>query len=184
MRKIMKHAIVSTMLFMVFLLNPRMMSAIDCDRLADRVSMDTAKVLEEKYHVQLIGTGGGAMHGVEQLSLSFEISPPVSIHQARKIAVDSAEIFLGKINSDKALRPYLAEYPFPVSRINLNFFVKNASMYKTSETLSVFGLVFCRKRKQMMVDYAVYDKEMVSKEVLVERYEEAKHKITQEGTAP
>jgi len=93
------------------------------DILMDQVSVKTADELQEKYGLELGGAGGGAMEVVRLFSLSFDVYHFVTLEEARFLLVKSAETLLKNINSCKEIRPYLIEYPFPLSGIEINLIV-------------------------------------------------------------
>ena len=158
--------------FCLIIFSCNFMLAIDKDDLSNRVKSEAARELISKYPLKLVGFGGGAVYGVRVLSLSFEVKKNVTIDEARKLILDCAEIFLEKINNDHEIRPYLSEYPYPVSRIKLRFFVTPLPPFVGKSNLSTFGIYHIPRKKQTFLDYNV-DDDPVLKEIFSETYEEA-----------
>lgn len=75
--------------------------------------------IKNSYDVRFLSSGGSTLGGVRNFSFSFEVSKPISINEARMLAVSSIEIALRTINSCAEIRPYLVEYPFPPSKLNI-----------------------------------------------------------------
>ncbi len=156
----------------LLLLSSNSGGAVDKDWMANKVSREAVKILTNKYPLKLSGFGGGAIYGINVLSLSFNVEKNVSIAEARKLILDCAEVFLNEINSDQEIRPYLSEYPYPVSRIKLTFFVRPPPPFLEEGKLSCFSIRFSPRQKQTYLDYDE-TKEGRLKEVLCETYEEA-----------
>ncbi len=84
--------------------------------------------IQAKYDVRIGSYGGGCLHAVDEFSLGLEVDKKLSIEEARKILVGCAEMMLKTINTDRAIRPYLREYPFPDTKIFLYvYFRENES---------------------------------------------------------
>lgn len=92
-------------------------------QISDQLSNKTAKILEEKYHLNLIGTGGGLFKCVNMLSLSFNIQGSLSKDDLRKILIDGVNTFLNEINNDINIRPYLKRYPFLAEDVEIKLFI-------------------------------------------------------------
>jgi len=104
-----------------------------------------------------IGSGGRMPHNVEEIEVLFVVNRKVDVEEARKIEVYGIQKLLNKINSHKKIRPFLKEYPFNTSRVDvsLSFQTKNSEYYYEGSVATVFlakNKIFYRtaeKRKRM-----------------------------------
>ena len=116
------------MTVLLFLLSGVSLSAaVDFRDSLAAVSRQTALEIESTYNVTPCGFGSGALFGVELVYLSFDVKRPLAIDEARAMVLGSLAIYEKALNSNKAIRPYLEEYPFPPERIKLAFFVQNSA---------------------------------------------------------
>ncbi len=130
--------------------------------------------IETKYHATPCGSGGGTMYGVQSTMIAFNIEGPVSLEQARAIIVDSTEMYREELNSNKALRPYLAEYPFPVSKTEVEFYPINPKDAKN--IISSFGISE-RRDGEVYITYHLRDENSKSKKVIEETYQQAVERL-------
>ncbi len=110
--------------------------------------------IESKYHASPCGQGGGRMFGIQSCMIAFNIPGPVTIEQARAILVGATEVYREELNSNKAIRPYLEEYPFPVSRTEVEFYPINP---KDDHFISSFGITTSRDGKVYITYYKQND---------------------------
>jgi hypothetical protein len=104
----------------------------DYEKLADKITVSTAKKLKEEKGLILIGTGGRMMEDIEMMSMGFEYHEDVDIDQARKLLIDSAAEYLSKINADEKIRPYLHNYPFTRENIKIEIYFRDTDNTKSS----------------------------------------------------
>lgn len=71
-------------------------------------------------NLRLDGYGGTMMEHVQQITLAFTSRDEVDVAQARDRLVACAVELLQRINNDKEMRPYLAEYPCQPKGIELS----------------------------------------------------------------
>lgn len=98
------------------------------EQVVGNVLQKIAKQLEIKYFMQAVGTNVGMPSGiVKLLGLDFRVYRVLTKEEARKILIESAELFLAVVNSDEAIRPYLKNYPFTRDNINIVLFITESS---------------------------------------------------------
>ncbi len=145
------------------------------------VIFDTASYIQKQYGLQAGGFGGGARNGVAHLSLDFLVSKDLTAEEAKRLLVICVEAFLNNINSDKALRPLLVEYPFPPSRISLSLLIESGKKdheVAPGDLLSCSlysGTVVCATLRER-TSFITVDKEIYYKET----YEKAKRIVDNE----
>ncbi len=62
---------------------------------------------------------GGSMSGeIRSFDLAIASSKPLQISEGRALLLRAFQRFLASVNEDQALRPHLAEYPFPAASID------------------------------------------------------------------
>ena len=102
-------------------------TSIYCDppNYEECTNLITENVISEfykRYPITIHGFGGSAMDVVRELFLAFLTLKPFTLEEARELVINCTEIYLCNINSNQGLRPYLIEYPFPSSGIQLDFY--------------------------------------------------------------
>ncbi len=108
-------------------------------RYANQLTKTILPVLQEEFNLFCDGTGG-SMHSniVSSIYLSFYTDRRASVEEAKELLVRATEKFLEVINANENIRPYLAEFPFPPSRVNLSisFNIDNKCEYYADGTIS------------------------------------------------
>ncbi len=94
---------------------------IDCEYMS-HLQQRVIQEICSKYDCSCCGTGGAAFYDVDRIFLSFQFDRIYSEVEFRIMAVDVANLFIGIINKDKIIRPYLRRYPATISTIRLGFF--------------------------------------------------------------
>lgn len=79
--------------------------------------------LADKYHMHLIGIGGGMADKVNVLYLSYQMQGPRSKEELRGILVDCVETLLKAFNNSQELRPHLKNYPFTANEVEIAIFL-------------------------------------------------------------
>ncbi len=77
------------------------------------------KIIEQKTNLICSGTGCRVPHDIEEIGVSFICYEKIDIGKARKLEIETIELLSKIINSNKVIRPYLREYPFPPKRIDI-----------------------------------------------------------------
>ncbi len=144
-----------------------------------KTEAQTIKSLESTYKMKLLGTGGSAMYGIDKVALSFSLDRPISIEEARSIVVGSAAQYIKNINNDKALRPYLEEYPFRADRVDLSFFVTIDKKLQNPKFISAFSLYCGGNVKVPTIKYVFENEKEERVDVVKETYDEAKERINE-----
>jgi hypothetical protein len=142
-----------------------------------QVEKETVKRLESTYKMDASGGGGGAMYGINTVMLAFTIERPVTIDEARAILVGSMELYLENINKNKAIRPYLEEYPFNPSRIELEFYVRTKEKNKNEQHLALFSIFCGGNIKTPTIEYEIRNEKGRVVEELRETFNEAKERL-------
>ncbi len=92
----------------------------------ENVLYQSAKLLEKKYNVSAMGSGGSIPEGViKKFTLSFQKKGILTKEQCRKLLIAMVADFLQLINNNKEVRPYLYKYPFEAKDININLFIRD-----------------------------------------------------------
>ncbi|MCH9612751.1 MAG: hypothetical protein S4CHLAM102_12480 [Chlamydiia bacterium] len=143
------------------------------ERIVDKVLLKAAKTIEREIGINCIGTGGGTMHGVEMLALSFQQRGELDVVSARKKVVQAGEIFLEEINSCKDLQKYLKPCPFTEQNIEIFVFIVDVDRNNLP-----YDKLQCASLIKGMLEYENHSPDrnrlcMVEKET----YEEARKKV-------
>ncbi len=88
-------------------------------KLSKKIFFDYARDVKREYNLNLSKVGGAMMHDVKQVFAGFTGVRSVTHEEARRLYVEVLEGFLDRYNSSEEIRPYLHDYPFGVSNIEL-----------------------------------------------------------------
>jgi hypothetical protein len=72
-------------------------------KLADQITLKTAKELRKEDGLILVGTGGRMMHDIQMMAMSFDVYHEVDLSEARRLLVHAVEKYLSAINSDEKI---------------------------------------------------------------------------------
>ncbi len=92
-------------------------------KIAAEITANTAKKLEKEKKLYLIGTGGGMMHDIRMMAMSFQFLQEVDLQTARELIVYTVREYLADINDNETVRPYLHNYPFTAKDIKIRIWV-------------------------------------------------------------
>ncbi len=79
--------------------------------IVDKITDEYKKNVILNHNLVLLGEGGGMMGDIQRTSLTFKKYDSLDIRKVRELAVELEEQYLKMINEDKAVRPYLHNYP-------------------------------------------------------------------------
>lgn len=96
----------------------------DKEKVCNQVIKRSALMIQAELNLSFCGSGGQIMHGVQMLSLSFNCHRHLTIEEARKLIVNTVEIFKEDMNHKLKIRPYLCNYPFQPGNIMLLIFIQ------------------------------------------------------------
>lgn len=92
----------------------------------DNVLVQSAKVLEKKYNVSAMGSGGSAPMGViSNFTLSFQKNAVLNKEECRKLLLAMGNDFLDLVNSNQEVKPFLYKYPFEAKDVCVTLFFNN-----------------------------------------------------------
>ena len=133
-------------------------------KLADKITFDAIKKIERLKYLKLIGHGGSMMSNIKVISLHFYCYHSASIGEARDLLMEVANTLVDAFNTNEEVRPYLSNYPFELSNIDISIvFAKENNTYQDPPSLSS---VFTSKSK---IYYYCYNKQQ---DRLIDFYEE------------
>jgi len=95
------------------------------NRLIRELQKSYATRMHEQANLQCTMTGTGGTKGLDELSFYFRCPKKINrdeISQVRKIALNCSETLLKMVNSNRALKPFLAHYPFTHRNIDVTVF--------------------------------------------------------------
>ncbi len=109
--------------FLNFGFNPMQHELSDKEKIADRITANTAKKLKKEKNLLLIGTGGGMLYQIDMLAMSFCLYQEVDLTSARDLIVFAVNEYLTAINKSQDIRPYLDQCPFTAKNVEIRIFV-------------------------------------------------------------
>jgi hypothetical protein len=137
-------------------------------KLAHEITANTAKKLEEQKKLYLIGTGGGMMHDIQAMHMSFQFFHEVDLKEGRELIVYAVREYLSDINNNEEVRPYLHNYPFTAKNIEIRIFIYGPDRHELSpEKIYYISAI------NGIVDYYVRGPDNFRQAVCEETYEEA-----------
>jgi hypothetical protein len=87
------------------------------EKLRYQLIQDYSKDIQKKKNLTLIAIGGGQQGRL--FCLSYITQQNVNLEQARELLVDICEGFLKRVNNDQKFRPYMLEYPYNGTNIDI-----------------------------------------------------------------
>lgn len=99
---------------------------------------------------------GKKVYDVSELRGTFQYQHQPSLKAARLLMLNTIEQLLDAINSSEALRPYLAEYPFPSSRLKLSM------LFRWTHPGSLLGSSYNAKYENGGLDSIEFDKDILT----------------------
>lgn len=144
----------------------------DYEKIADKITIKSIKNLTYTYDLKLIGHGGSMMNNVKLISLHFYYYQSTSIEKARNILLDITTKLISDFNSDEKIRPFLANYPFNETNLDIAItFLNKDNDYQSHPSIST---VSTRNSKVYYYNYSPEKDRLVS--ILEEPYAEALQK--------
>jgi hypothetical protein len=94
------------------------------ESIANEITLQVAKkLMSEHQGLHAVGTGGGMIDDVKFMMIGFNYySDEIDVKKGRALLVECTETFLKAINSNEKIRPYLHNYPFLPSNIEVEVF--------------------------------------------------------------
>jgi hypothetical protein len=125
---------------------------------------------KENYGLCSMMSGGSMPYDVESIGVFFYTENSLdTIEKARALEIELTQRLNEKINAHDKIRPYLHDYPFPISKTNI--LIKNFP-----EASPKKGTIVLVCQKNNIINYASYDgKKFVTE--YEENYEEAVEKV-------
>lgn len=140
------------------------------EKIADKITAETAIKLEKEKGLILAGTGGGMMHDIQEMSMAFHFYyKSVDTKTARELLVYSVEEYLSAINSNEKVRPYLHNYPFTSQNVEIVIYFYNPD--RSDVSLGKLSIAAAKPRK--VVYYIDYPEKHTIKAVYEETYQDA-----------
>ncbi|MBX9744262.1 MAG: hypothetical protein K2X08_03515 [Chlamydiales bacterium] len=102
-----------------------------------KITSSFIKQVEKEYKFDCIMTGGSMPRDIAEIRLHFDTYQSASIEQAREWEVRLTERLIEMINQDEEIRPYLREYPFPASRIDIMLRFKTPKNSSPTQSLQL-----------------------------------------------
>ncbi len=100
------------------------------EKIADAITANTAKKLEEQKKLYLIGTGGRMMHDIQAMHMNFQFFHEVDLEEARELIVYALREYLSDINNNEEVRPYLHNYPFTAKNVEIRIFISGPDRHE------------------------------------------------------
>jgi hypothetical protein len=86
----------------------------------NEIVSDFVKDMEKKHKLHCSGSGGRMPKDVEKIEVLFSSRENTKIEEARKMEIYGIQSLLQRINDHEKIRPYLREYPFKSSRVDVS----------------------------------------------------------------
>jgi len=145
----------------------------DYEKIADKITEQTARKLKNEKDLVLAGTGGQMMHDIQMMMMGFNFYNEVDIDTARQLLVYSVQEYLTAINSDEKIRPYLQNYPFTAQNVEIVIYFYNPNGSKVSNG----KIKIAEVSREEVIYYVDYPEAHTIKAIHEESYEEAVKEI-------
>ncbi len=142
-------------------------------KIAHKITDETAATLLKEKKLYLVGTGGGMMHDIQMMAMSFDYYQEIDLKTARGLLLYAVNEYLSNINNNEEVRSYLHEYPFTPKNVEIEIFIYNPDGTNISSdkinTISASdgNLTYC----------TIIAEKFYSKTILKETYEEGMKKL-------
>ncbi len=142
-------------------------------KLAHEITANTARKLEKEKKLYLVGTGGGMMHDIQAMHMSFDYYQEVDLQTARELIVYAVREYLSDINNNEEVRPYLHNYPFTAKNVEIRIWVSKPDRSNPSSG----RIDYISAINGVLNYYTRGEKQYSRKTIYEETYEEALSKI-------
>ncbi len=146
--------------------------------IANQITLDTAKLLRERYGLNAVGIGGGMMDDIKKMNLSLQSTKLLSIDEGRELILSCIDTYLDQINSNEKVRPFLNVYPFSENNIGVTIFVDRRENGEI-----VVGRIAAIFNSDGKICFRAVKSELQNEEVLSETYEEAREIVMAERSS-
>ena len=150
------------------------------DKFTNQVISRVSKKLSKKYGLEISAIGGGEdKEGIWRITVHYHYyGAPLDLAKSRAIMVNIIELYLNEINNDEKIRPYLKNYPFLITNLNLALITNQIDgqwcFDPYMDTIGTMGDT---------IDYNTRDAEnrLKYKNTIVEKYEDALRIVKENG---
>jgi hypothetical protein len=95
--------------------------------LVNEVTNKTLVQLKKEKELYPCGIGSGMMHQIRMLAIGFRYYKEVDIDKARELLMEAGTLYLNTINAKEQIRPFLQNYPFQPSNIEIRIFLQKTN---------------------------------------------------------
>ncbi|MDB6081583.1 MAG: hypothetical protein JWO53_855 [Chlamydiia bacterium] len=163
----------------------QLLQPVDHNAVANWIKIRTAKDLALRYHLASLTDEEYNNAAIRNLYLKFQNDQLIPIEQARSLIVNCAETVAANINANRAIRPYLKEYPFSAARVQVLMYPS----LEDEEKLKKPGYPIVLTLYQGVVNYCVFSPDSNSSKRaadkncknITESYEKAREIVSKEG---
>jgi hypothetical protein len=143
-------------------------------KVSDRIVAGYIKEFTKPKGLFVCGSGGAMANNIQQISLSFASFAALDVDEARILYVEMVEELLRRINANRAIRPFLHNYPFEEKNIDLMISFKDSKL----ERVSANHVALMSIGKDHMIFYAAYDHDKKKfYDLYEENYVEARDRV-------
>lgn len=142
-------------------------------KLADEIRTKVTTKLKREKDLHPCGSGGGMMHEIKMLALSFDYYKQIDIDEARELLIIAVNEFVDAINADEKIRPYLYHYPFEHRKVEIRIFIRNPDGSRVEN-----GKLCVVSAIESILEYSTHDPDDRLLNIHEETYEEALKKIS------
>lgn len=150
--------------------------------ITNRIILETADELKEKYDLRLIGLGGKYNHEMKKteiITLRFQVYKPLTKDEARILMFNATGLFLKNINEDPDIQQYLLDRPFTEKNLDFTIFITDTEGRDLYDPNIAVVALYNGKLKFLTNDPVAKN---LYKSKMTESLEEA-HKIVREQTS-
>lgn len=136
-------------LFIFLLLPLTLIAKQEYINLSHKISDPFVKEYSKKNDLYPFGLGGGMMHDVDHINIVFSGNQRLNIAEVRRLFVNGMEDFLQRYNTNLTIRPYLHNFPFTNTNLNLSFlFLESAGGFVPDNYVAsvscIYGTLYYR----------------------------------------
>ena len=96
------------------------------------VTSSFLKEMYKQFGLECEASGGSMPYDVEEISVQLVSNQSATVEEAREWEIKTTERFAQIINAHEKIRPFLREYPFPSSRVDVSISFEPSKKKKKS----------------------------------------------------
>ncbi len=134
--------------FLCFLFTSFMHKEPEYCKMVDKLVSNYVNQIAKPHQLTFAAYGGAMMDDIQEITMRFISNKEMNVDQARELYVMMMESFLQRVNSSQELRPFMHNYPFEITNINLTIDFENSSGRITND--GHVAMIFIGRNQELL----------------------------------